>query len=572
MADLYPARAHALKVLNDLLLLLPEADRTKPQLLFLQSKPVTYRDDTDRELPFRQESNFYHLSGCLLPNSSLLISYLPEPASSGSEANGAEVKEANVLSTLFVPEEDPLEVLWSPAPPSLEEAEKAHDASCVKPTSVLPHLLADLLGATPEALLHTLPSSPAPFPPLPEAVHSLASSHGSTAAYLLPALHRSRLLKDPHEVARIRKANAISSRAHELVMRLLGTYAGQARRETRGGEMPGEWRIQKEGDAEAVFVASCRREDAIHQAYLPIVASSVRAATLHYCCNDKAFSWGPIPRETSHLHSLLGGHAHTNGHAADGEGEGEKYLQAQVLLIDAGCEWDCYASDITRVTPLGNGGRFTPEARAIYSIVLKMQTEAISSLRPGVHWDSVQLQCHVTLVREFLALGLFVGEEKEVLASGVSAAFFPHGVGHSLGLDVHDVPSASKPLRAEVPEKSGENPEFYTYLRLRLPLQAGMVLTVEPGIYFSPHQLAPIRSSPFINHPLLAAYEPVGGVRIEDVLLITEEGCENLTPAKKGVEEVERLASGAAGAGGRGRGGVVGVLEGVAEKVLGGGW
>ena len=97
----------------------------------------------------------------------------------------------------------------------------------------------------------------------------------------------------------------------------------------------------------------------MHQAYLPIVAASTRASTLHYCCNDREFAWGPV-----------NDHHHNKNDLTHGP---SKKLNPQVLLIDAGCEWDCYASDITRTMPVGNGGKFTPEARAIYELVLEMQ-------------------------------------------------------------------------------------------------------------------------------------------------------------------------------------------------------
>jgi Xaa-Pro dipeptidase len=196
----------------------------------------------------------------------------------------------------------------------------------------------------------------------------------------------------------------------------------------------------------------------VHQAYLPIVAASTRASTLHYCCNDKEFAWGPTKPHD---------HQNTNEFAHGGA----KAFDPQVLLIDAGCEWNCYASDITRTMPVGNGGKFTPEAKAIYKIVLEMQKVSLrigkclfqlillqlsfESLKPGLHWDAVQLLCHRTLVKGFQRLGIFKSPnspasgswnaEEAILASGVTSAFFPHGVGHSLGMDVHDVPSASKP-------------------------------------------------------------------------------------------------------------------------------
>jgi len=105
----------------------------------------------------------------------------------------------------------------------------------------------------------------------------------------------------------------------------------------------------------------------VHQAYLPIVAASTRASTLHYCCNDKEFAWGPVEP-----------HDHQNGNEfAHNE---TKELNPQVLLIDAGCEWNCYASDITRTMPVGNGGKFTPEAKAIYELVLEMQKVGLGGI------------------------------------------------------------------------------------------------------------------------------------------------------------------------------------------------
>ena len=142
--------------------------------------------------------------------------------------------------------------------------------------------------------------------------------------------------------------------------------------------------------------------------------------------------------------------------------------------------------------PVGNGGKFTPEAKAIYTLVHDMQRLSFEAIRPGLHWDAIQLICHQTLVRGFQKLGIFRtpnspgsgswNSEEAIIASGVSAAFFPHGVGHSLGMDVHDVPSASKPLVNHTIPKGQEigHPDFYTYLRLRLPLEVGMVVVSDP--------------------------------------------------------------------------------------------
>ena len=138
--------------------------------------------------------------------------------------------------------------------------------------------------------------------------------------------------------------------------------------------------------------------------------------------------------------------------------------------------------------PVGNGGKFTPQAKAIYTLVLEMQRLSFEAIRPGLHWDAIQLICHQTLVRGFQKLGIFKSpngpgsgswnSEEAIIASGVSTAFFPHGVGHSLGMDVHDVPSASKPLvNPTIPKGQGTgHPDFYANLRLRLPLEVGMVV------------------------------------------------------------------------------------------------
>jgi len=342
------------------------------------------------------------------------------------------------------------------------------------------------------------------------------------------------------------------------------------RKATRDEEMvPGGWDIMEEGDAEAIFVAACHRQGAIRQAYLPIVASSVRASTLHYCCNDKAFAWGPIDAKR---HSAFGHpYLHVGGRGREelgirmsdgntGGGAAGSGPSPQVLLIDAGCEWECYASDITRTMPVGHGGKFTQEIKAIYETVLLMQEESIKAVKPGVHWDAIHLMCHRILIKSFLSLGIFKSDssmeakviEDNILKSGVTAAFFPHGLGHSLGLDVHDVPSVSKPANEEgwskLPETlpEGAAQRIFRYLRLRLPLEKGMVVTVEPGIYFSPHLLAPIRESPLINHDILAGYEYVGGIRIEDAVAVTADGCDLLTKVGKSVEWIESVCSGAA--------------------------
>ncbi|KAH9052665.1 Creatinase/aminopeptidase [Lactarius vividus] len=523
----YPAQEHARKTLRKLAELLPPEEQTKFQIIVLAGSVTPYRNDTDRELPFRQESNFFYLTGCSVPSSLFLLT-----ASSATSDDP--------VTTLFIPEAEPADLMWSVPPPTLDVARETYDVTDVVYTSSLANPIVHAISPTCGPIVQTLPETPQ-FPALP----SFPPEMRQSSTYLLSALHRARLTKSAAEIAHIRRANAISSRAHEVVMRVLGAGVRRALADPQSGtqaaeaaamhvSLPGEWLIEKEADAEAIFVASCRREGAVHQAYLPTVAASSRAAMLRYCYNDREFAWGPVAARDRASHA------------------GSQQLLPQILLIDAGCEWDNYASDITRTVPVGNGGKFTPEARAIYELVLEMQTASFKAIRPGLHWDAVQLLCHRTLVRGFKRLGIFRAgaDEATLLAAGVSAAFFPYGVGHSVGLDLLDVPSASKPVHnPTIAQGNGSGTEaghekFYEYLRLRLPLEEGMVVTVEPGIYFHYHFLAAVRNSEFIDHEVLSRYESVGGVRIEDVVLITSDGFENFTTVRSDVQWVEGVCSG----------------------------
>ncbi len=203
-----------------------------------------------------RKSNFYYLTGCDIPASALLI-FVP-PVRNG------EVFGRSVQSTLLIPEEDPLETMWSPPPPTIEQAKTKHPGiSSVQYISALRKLVLLFLQNHPNALIQTLPlDKPSLFPPLHDSLIAVVTKNG-TSKYLLPALHRARLIKTPYEILLIRKANAISSRAHELIMRVLGEHAHDdlVGKSAEGKlVMPSEWRIEKEAEAEAAFVASCRRE------------------------------------------------------------------------------------------------------------------------------------------------------------------------------------------------------------------------------------------------------------------------------------------------------------------------
>jgi Xaa-Pro dipeptidase len=215
-----------------------------------------YRNDTDRELPFRQESNFHYLSGCIVPGSVLIIASSPVVTSEPS------------TFSLFIPPIEPVDLMWSVPPPTLEAARLSHDVSTVAHVSELPKTLTEILSTNLDALIHVLPPQSGLFPKLSDSIMTLAQAGAGariTDAYLLEALGKARITKGSEEIDRIRTANAISSRAHETVMRVLGQgvrgLIHKAKNATNDRPLlPSEWLIEKEAEAEAIFVASCRRE------------------------------------------------------------------------------------------------------------------------------------------------------------------------------------------------------------------------------------------------------------------------------------------------------------------------
>lgn len=288
---------------------------------------------------------------------------------------------SDIAHTLFIPPADPLETMWSVAPPTLEEAAARFDPE-IKSATDLPAALAALPSGT---TLHTFPIT-TEFPPLPEEVTTAAGKGPHETELLRVAFHSARLTKTEGEIERMRRANAITSGAHEVLMRELGRFAekragsaaGNAKART-GHEGLLQWEVESEGDAEALFVASCRRMGA-EQAYLPICASGSRASTLHYVCNDRLFPSTAQPRapgDTSFTPRRLArgccGDIPDHDHATPATEPHAGAFAPQVLLIDAGCEWQGYASDVTRTIPVGNGGKFTERAGEIYELVLQMQ-------------------------------------------------------------------------------------------------------------------------------------------------------------------------------------------------------
>lgn len=212
-----------------------------------------------------------------------------------------------------------------------------------------------------------------------------------------------------------------------------------------------------------------------------------------------------------------------------------------LLLADVGAEVrEGYCGDVTRTWPVS--GRFTGSQRAIYEVVLKAQHDAIALVRPGVRFRDVHLAACRSLTEGLVALGLLRGDVEELVADGVHALFFPHGVGHLLGLDVHDMEDLGD--RAGYgPGRERSTAPGLRYLRLDRDLEAGMAVTIEPGFYrieaLLGSELAD-RAGDRLVRARLQDFADVRGIRIEDDLLITESGSETLSASiPKSVEAIE---------------------------------
>ncbi|GIV31014.1 MAG: Xaa-Pro aminopeptidase [Saprospiraceae bacterium] len=237
-----------------------------------------------------------------------------------------------------------------------------------------------------------------------------------------------------------------------------------------------------------------------------------------------------------------------NGHILHNHYHGNTLQKGQLVLGDFGAEGPaCYAGDITRTFPVDK--RFTARQRDIYQIVLDAEQQAIDSLRPGLKYFDVHMAASRTIAEGLKNLGLMKGDVDEAVAQGAHALFFPHGLGHMLGLDVHDMEDLGENYVGYAGELERSTQFGTAYLRLARSLQPGFVLTVEPGIYFIPELIDQWRSEgrfkDFIDYEKLEAYRNFGGVRIEDDVLITDDGHRLLgKPIPKTIDEVEALRNG----------------------------
>jgi Xaa-Pro aminopeptidase len=271
-----------------------------------------------------------------------------------------------------------------------------------------------------------------------------------------PWVHEMRLIKSAQEIAVMRTAGEISAKGHMRAM--------QACR-------PGMYEYHLAAEIEHEFV----RHGARYPSYNSIVGSGENACILHYTENESELTSGDL------------------------------------VLIDAGCEYQGYAGDISRTFPVN--GRFSPQQRAVYDIVLASQLKALELLVPGNSVKEANDQVIRIMVEGLVKLGVMTGNVDELIAEKAHRQFYMHGLGHWLGLDVHDVGDYATPERSR-------------------KLTPGMVLTVEPGLYIAAHPDVP------------AAYHNIG-IRIEDNIVITESGNEVLTSGVvKTPDDIEAVMAG----------------------------
>ncbi|WP_341909109.1 aminopeptidase P N-terminal domain-containing protein [Polaromonas sp. YR568] len=430
-----------------------------------------YPRNRDSDFPYRHDSYFYYLTGFTEPQGWLVI-------------------ESTGKTTLFCRPKDLEREIW--------DGIRLGPKAAVTALGVDAAFAVDLLDDKMPQLLANQPAVWFPFAThkgLETQVDSWLNKVRARVRFgaecpqsqhdLCKLLDEMRLVKDSHEVAILRRAGQISAGAH---VRAMMTSAAMLRTGVKGG--------LREYHLEAELLHEFRRHGSQFPAYGSIVAAGANACILHYRAGDTELKPG------------------------------------QLCLIDAGCELDGYASDITRTFPAD--GKFTPAQRTLYDIVLAAQDAAVKVTKPGKRFLDPHEAATRVLVQGMLDTGLLAkakhGSVDDVLESGAYRQFYMHRTGHWMGMDVHDCGDYTEPG-----SKPREEKDALGQTVMRKPsriLRPGMVLTIEPGIYVRPAKGVP---KEFWNI----------GIRIEDDALVTAKGCELMTrgvPVK--ADEIEALMRG----------------------------
>jgi Xaa-Pro aminopeptidase len=234
-----------------------------------------------------------------------------------------------------------------------------------------------------------------------------------------------------------------------------------------------------------------------------------------------------------------------NGQTLHNHYHGNTLVEGRMLVIDAGCENDLhYSSDITRTVPVG--GKFNDRQKGIYEVVLNANLTATRAVKPGVPFKEIHMLAATEIAKGLTALGIMKGDPAEAALKGAHTLFFPHGLGHPLGLDVHDLEGLGENLIGYDNEVQRSKEFGLAFLRFGRKLQEGFVMTIEPGIYFIPELIdiwkAENKLAEYINYDVVETYKDFGGIRIEDDVLVTADGYRVLgRPIPKTVAEIEEL-------------------------------
>jgi Xaa-Pro aminopeptidase len=406
--------------------------KTNSLVVVLSAKVQTRSNDT--EFPYRQNSNFYYLTGFKEDNAALVI----------------KKGKKSIETTLFVQKKDKLLELWTGKRIGVEKAMKTFSVDAVVVIDKFEQKISSFVKMSQNIYYD--------FEVEDTKIDFLLSQtkHYFSRENLAPLLGKQRLIKSPSEIALIKKALSITKDAHHYAMKDVKKLTNE--REVQAG-------------VEYIF----KKNGAYSDAYTTIVACGNSANTLHYINNDK------------------------------------ELLNGSLILMDAGCEYEYYSSDITRTFPVS--GSFSSAQKEIYSLVLEVEKKIISMVRADILRSCLQTKSEELLCKGLVSLGILKGDIKKLLKKKKHKKYYPHGIGHWMGLDVHDV----CPYR----DKKGKE----------IPLKEGMVLTIEPGIYIDKDD----KSVP-------KKYRGIG-IRIEDDILVTHEGYENLSSGvAKEIDEIEALA------------------------------
>ncbi|MCD6038991.1 MAG: pepP [Gammaproteobacteria bacterium] len=408
-------------------------------IVILAAAPLSLRNG-DADYPYRQQSDFYYLTGFEEPEAVAILA----------------PKRENGEFILFNRARNRNEEIWSGQRAGQQGACTEFGADEAYPIEQLTKKLPEFLTGRKE-IHYTLGANRAFDDILLDACNKIRGKNDKpslTFLNLTQTVHEMRLIKSPAEIALMRKAAEITAQAHIQAMTVC---------------RPG----MKEYQLEAEIIYQFQKQGARYPAYSSIVGSGINSCTLHYVANNQIIA------------------------------------DKNIVLIDAGCEYQYYASDVTRTFPAN--GCFTAEQCAIYEIVLAAQLAGIQSIRPDAEWCAPQNTIVKIITQGLIDLKLLKGPLDELIAKKAYSKFYMHGAGHWLGLDVHDV---------------GQYKLDGKWRRM----QPGMVLTVEPGIYIP----AGTAGVPKRWHNI--------GIRIEDDVLVTSTGYEVLSQnVPKMIKEIEAL-------------------------------